>query len=223
MQTVGWFTSLIIRLFDASTRGNARRRRVNLGHPIKPEMEQMGMVETDLEIITRENPILRQVAQPVADIQAPAIQQLIDQLIALTIARNGVGIAATQVGVPLQLMIVASHPTPRYPHAPAMAPTALINPQIVEYSAAIEKDWEGCLSVPGWRGQVPRYQSVTVVYTDRYGQSQRLELDGFIARIFQHEYDHFQGVIFLDRVENAAEVVSEATYQEMLAENAKKR
>ncbi len=169
-----------------------------------------------MEVITLGHPVLHQVAQPVTDCRSPQIQQLIDQLIALTEQCQGVGIAASQVGVPLQLMIVASHPTPRYPHAPIMTPTALINPRILRQSQTIVTDWEGCLSVPGQRGRVPRAESVTVAYTDRQGAPQTVEFTGFVARIFQHEYDHFQGKVFLDRVETPDAVVSEATYQAML-------
>jgi peptide deformylase len=170
-----------------------------------------------MEVITLGHPVLHQVAQPVTDCRSAAIQQLIDQLIELTQQCNGVGIAASQVGIPLQLMIVASHPTPRYPDAPTMTPTALINPRILRRSAAIVTDWEGCLSVPGQRGLVPRHESVTVAYTDRAGDPQTVEFTGFIARIFQHEYDHFQGQVFLDRVASPDAVVSEAVYQSMLA------
>jgi peptide deformylase len=167
-------------------------------------------------IQTYDQPALRTPAQPIAHLHTRELQQLIDDLIATTQERNGVGIAAPQVGESLQLMIVASHPTPRYPHAPTMAPTAMINPQILQCSGAIEKDWEGCLSVPGQRGLVPRHQSITVAYTDRHGHPQEQEFSGFIARIFQHEYDHFHGIVFLDRVESPEEVISEEAYQEML-------
>jgi peptide deformylase len=172
---------------------------------------------TQLEVITLGHSGLCQTAMPVDDLQSPEIQQLIDQLIRLTQERNGVGIAASQVGQPIQLMIIASRPTPRYPDAPMMQPTALVNPKIVAYSEAMDTDWEGCLSVPGLRGRVPRHRSVTVVYHDRQGIEQTTELTGFIARIFQHEYDHFQGIVFLDRVEAADAVVTEVVYQQMIA------
>jgi peptide deformylase len=166
-----------------------------------------------MEVVTLGHPVLRQVAPPVTDCRSAQIQQLIDQLIALTAACQGVGIAAPQVGVSLQLMIVASHPTPRYPNAPTMPPLALINPRVLSQSKVIVTDWEGCLSVPGQRGQVPRAESVMVAYTDRQGAPQTVEFVGFVARIFQHEYDHLQGKVFLDRVETPDAVVSEAAYQ----------
>jgi peptide deformylase len=162
------------------------------------------------------DPVLRQVASPIEAIQSPEIQRLIDDLIETVRQSNGVGIAAPQVGESMQLMIVASHPTPRYPHAPTMAPIALINPKILRHSMQMVKDWEGCLSVPGQRGLVPRYLSVEVAYLDRTGQPQQIELTGFVARIFQHEYDHFQGIVFLDRVENTTEIITEEAYQALL-------
>ncbi len=174
------------------------------------------MPSQSLEVIQLGHPVLRSVATPIVDVHAPDVQQLIDDLIATVQQSNGVGIAAPQVGQSLQLMIVASHPSPRYPHAPQMAPIAMLNPRIIDYSRTTVKDWEGCLSVPGRRGLVPRYQSVTVQYVDRTGQPQQTELTDFVARIFQHEYDHFQGLVFLDRVETIAEVISEDAYQAMI-------
>jgi peptide deformylase len=169
-----------------------------------------------LEIKTLGDPILRSTAETVTDFTDPALQQLIDQLIATTQMRNGVGIAAPQVGLSVQLMIVASHPTPRYPHAPEMPPIAMINPQIIWASPDMESDWEGCLSVPGQRGLVPRHREIQIEYTDRTGQRQQCDFSGFVARIFQHEYDHFQGIVFLDRVAQASDIISEADYQAML-------
>jgi peptide deformylase len=172
-----------------------------------------------LEIRQVGDPILQATAPPIgsiAAIQSAPIQRLIDDLIATVKSRNGVGIAAPQVGQSLQLVIIASHPSDRYPHAPVMDPTAMINPTIVAYSQTTEKDWEGCLSVPDQRGQVTRYSAITVGYTDRDGHDQEVELTGFVARIFQHEYDHLQGLVFLDRVEQADDLISEAAYQELI-------
>jgi peptide deformylase len=94
-----------------------------------------------------------------------------------------------------------------------MQPTAMINPRIIAHSSEMVKGWEGCLSVPGIRGLVPRYQTIEVEYRDRYGNLQKQELTDFIARIFQHEYDHLEGLVFLDRVENNHDLISEEEYQ----------
>jgi peptide deformylase len=178
------------------------------------------MQTTNREIIQLGNPTLRQLAQPVGNPHEPALQHLIDELIETLTKSAGVGIAAPQVGIPLQLMIVASHPTPRYPNAPEMWPLPLLNPQIVAHSAKVEKGWEGCLSVPGIRGLVPRYLTITVDYLDRYGNPQTQTFHDFVARIFQHEYDHLQGVVFIDLVESTRELMTEQEYQRQVMSSA---
>ncbi|ELS32563.1 MULTISPECIES: peptide deformylase [Pseudanabaena] len=162
------------------------------------------------------NPILRQIAQPIADVSDREIQQLIDAMLVTLKESRGVGLAAPQIGKSLQLLIVASHPNQRYPHAPQMEPTAMINPQIISHSEETEKGWEGCLSVPMIRGLVPRYREIEVAYTDRYGDRQVAKLTDFVARIFQHEYDHLEGKVFLDRVESSLDLASEAEYHKLL-------
>lgn len=157
---------------------------------------------------------LRSHAQPIYQINDPQLQSLIDDLLATAAAKNGVGIAAPQIAQGLQLFIVASRPNPRYPQAPAMEPTAMINPQLLSHSDEQVQGWEGCLSVPGQRGLVPRYREIEVEYLDRYGQDHRQHLQGFVARIFQHEYDHLQGIVFLDRVLDPQDILSEAEYQQ---------
>lgn len=94
-----------------------------------------------------------------------------------------------------------------------MEPQAMINPSILGHSDDQVKGWEGCLSVPGQRGLVPRYRQIDVSYLDRHGEVHRQSLQGFVARIFQHEYDHLQGIVFLDRIENPDDILTEAEYQ----------
>jgi peptide deformylase len=162
-----------------------------------------------LEIVQLGNPILRQPAEPVENFTEATLQSLIDSLLATATAANGVGIAAPQVAQPYRLFIVASRPNPRYPHAPMMEPIAMFNPRIIDHSADTVKDWEGCLSVPGIRGLVPRYRAIAVEYWDRHGQRQQQELTDFVARIFQHELDHLNGMVFLDRVESPQDLATE--------------
>ncbi|MBF0288406.1 MAG: peptide deformylase [SAR324 cluster bacterium] len=169
-----------------------------------------------LEIAQLGNPVLRQKAALVANVQDEAIQHLINQLIATAEKYKGVGIAAPQAGQSHRLLIIASYPSERYPHAPNMAPTPMINPSIIDHSKEIEKDWEGCLSIPGIRGLIPRYQSVEVEYLDRSGYGRKQILSGFIARIFQHEYDHLEGKVFLDRIANTQEIMTEFEYQKQI-------
>ncbi len=156
---------------------------------------------------------LRASAKPVETVDDPQLQRLIDDLLATVSAKNGVGIAAPQVAEGLQLFIVASWPNLRYPHAPTMEPTAMINPRLLRHSDEQVKGWEGCLSVPGQRGLVPRYREIEVLYLDRHGHEQRRCYQDFIARIFQHEYDHLQGKVFLDRIESPEDLLSEAEYE----------
>ncbi|MGF1570516.1 MAG: peptide deformylase [Nodosilinea sp.] len=170
-------------------------------------------------LVTLGDPRLRWRAQPIATIDDPSLQALIEQLLATVQTASGVGIAAPQMGWSIRLLVVASRPNLRYPNAPVMTPTVVINPQILSLSDEVEKGWEGCLSVPGVRGNVPRHQQVEVAYTDRFGQSQRQVWQGFVARIFQHEYDHLEGKVFLDRVEQETDLLAEAAYQAMVIES----
>ncbi len=170
---------------------------------------------SNLTILQAGHPILRQQAAPIVDAHDPQVQQLIEDLLVLVQQVNGVGIAAPQVGQSLQVVIIASHPNARYPHAPLMAPTALINPRIIAHDAQQVKDWEGCLSVVGKRGMVPRYRSVEVDYLDRHGIPQRHVFTDFVARIVQHECDHLAGQVFLDRVASPRDLISEVAYQQL--------
>ncbi len=168
-------------------------------------------------IIQLGNPKLRQIAQSIVDIQDESVQQLIDTLMLKVVDANGVGIAAPQIAQSWRLFIVASRPNLRYPDAPNMEPTAMINPKIVTHSQETVKAWEGCLSVPGIRGLVPRYQHIEVEYTDRKGKKQCCELSGFVARIFQHELDHLDGIVFVDRLETTNDLVTEQEYWRLVA------
>ncbi|MBM0741076.1 peptide deformylase [Phormidium sp. CLA17] len=174
-----------------------------------------------LAVIELGNPTLRRVAQvipltsdsPLLSLPDTQIQTLIDQLLLTVEQSNGVGIAAPQVGESIRLFIVASRPNPRYPNAPEMSPTAMINPRIIAHSPETDKSWEGCLSVPGIRGLVPRYTTIQVEYTGRDGNLYQRTLTDFVARIFQHELDHLDGIVFLDRVETTQDLMSEREYQ----------
>ncbi len=169
-----------------------------------------------LQISQLGNPVLRQRSQFVENIQADRIQELIDNLISTVQQANGVGIAAPQVAMGDRLFVVASRPNLRYPQAPHMEPTAMINPRIIASSTETVKDWEGCLSIPGIRGLVPRSRSIEIEYTSRDGQLHRQEFTDFVARIFQHEYDHLDGIVFLDKVESTHELITEDEYQKQI-------
>lgn len=160
-------------------------------------------------------PILRSQAKPVITIDKNIVE-LIDSLTATAIANQGVGIAAPQISQSYRLFIVASHPSDRYPHAPTMPPTAMINPRILSHSDEIVKDWEGCLSVPDVRGLVPRYREITVEYITKAGETKQEILTDFVARIFQHELDHLDGILFIDRIKDQADFYTEAEYRQII-------
>ncbi|WRH68268.1 MAG: peptide deformylase [Planktothrix sp. GU0601_MAG3] len=164
------------------------------------------------------NPVLRHYADPINNVREERIQTLIDNLIITASQANGVGIAAPQVGISDRLFIIASRPTLRYPNAPIMEPTAMINPKIINHYHEIIKDWEGCLSVPGIRGLVPRYQAIEVEYTNREGELCYQQLTDFVARIFQHELDHLNGIVFVDRVESTQDLCTETEYQKRITD-----
>jgi peptide deformylase len=157
-------------------------------------------------------PILRQQAKDVTTINSLATQSIIADMLATLSESNGVGLAAPQIYEPWRIIIIASRPTPRYPHAPEMEATIMINPSFHALSEAKEKDWEGCLSIPGIRAQVPRYKQIAVDYTNLQSETVKQHYDGFVARVFQHEYDHLNGRVYLDRVENSRDIISEKEF-----------
>ena len=173
-------------------------------------------------------PMLRQIAQlghPVlrnstrlVDTPAPeVIQTLAADMMATMIEANGVGIAAPQVYDDHRLFILASRPNPRYPDAPSMDPLVVVNPEIIERSDEVVKGWEGCLSIPGLRGHVPRHARIVARFQTLDGQTIEREFLDFLARVFQHEDDHLRGLVFLDRLESPRDVVMEQEYRRLMA------
>lgn len=156
--------------------------------------------------------VLRRQAEAVADVHDAGIVRIIEDMQSTLAATSGVGIAAPQISESKRIIIMASRPTPRYPSAPLMEPTVMINPEFEILSETREKDWEGCLSIPGIRALVPRYREIKISYTDQKGGSVETELSGFVARIFQHEFDHLEGKTYLDRVENNADIFAESEF-----------
>ena len=140
---------------------------------------------------------LLRVAQPVTGFDSDALHLLITDLLDTMRAANGAGLAAPQIGVDLQVVIFGSHDrNPRYPDRPVVPPTVLVNPVITPLGEATEDDWEGCLSVPGMRGVVPRWSRIRYTGFDQYGDAIDREADGFHARVVQHECDHLWGKLY---------------------------
>ena len=163
--------------------------------------------------------VLRKRALEVENILGDECQQLIKKMLLAVSESGGVGIAAPQIHHSLRIFIMCSKPNNRYPDAPLMEPTAVINPEILHYSSDKVKDWEGCLSVPSMRGLVPRFSRITVRYFDQQGHELQQELSGFIARIFQHELDHLNGLTFIDQLESTQDLISEVEWYQQFANN----
>ena len=162
------------------------------------------------------HPVLRTLAAAVKRTTSVEVRALIEDMLATLREADGVGIAAPQVYEPIALFIVASRTNPRYPEAPTMEPEVVINPEILERSEDIIKGWEGCLSIPGIRGEVPRHRRIRAHYQTIGGKQVEREFTGFVARIFQHEDDHLRGIVFLDRLESPRDIVTEREYQKDL-------
>lgn len=171
-----------------------------------------------LDIAELGDPVLRQKTTAIKDPGKPVIRTLVENMFHTTSAVDGVGLAAPQVSESVSMFIIASEPNERYPEAPELGPIAVINPEILSYSDEIEDGWEGCLSIPGFRGIVPRHKTINVRYRDTKGKEITTEFSGFPARIFQHEYDHLNGILFLDRIDITSDLYTEKEYRRLLEE-----
>jgi len=153
------------------------------------------------DILKMGDPRLLRVAQPVAQFDTDEIHLLVSDMFETMRAVNGAGLAAPQIGVDLQLVIFGTDaPNPRYPDAPLVPRTVLLNPVITPIGSEEEEDWEGCLSVPGLRGVVPRWSKIRYTGFDQYGDAIDRTVEGFHARVVQHECDHLVGKLYPMRV-----------------------
>lgn len=153
------------------------------------------------EILKMGDPRLLRIAQPVVEFDTDGLHLLVADMFDTMRAVNGAGLAAPQIGVDLQLVIFGTDaPNPRYPDAPVVPRTVLLNPVVTAIGEAEEEGWEGCLSVPGLRGVVPRFAEVRYTGFDLYGDPIDRTVSGFHARVVQHEVDHLYGVLYPMRV-----------------------
>lgn len=152
------------------------------------------------EILKMGDPRLLEVARPVEDLADPGLKTIIADLYETMHAANGVGLAAPQVGIDLRLLIFGFESNPRYPDERPVPVTTLMNPWLEILTEETEDGWEGCLSVPGMRGLVPRATHIRYGGTLEDGSKVAREAQGFHARVFQHEFDHLNGVLYPHRI-----------------------
>jgi len=148
------------------------------------------------------DPVLLQKAVPVTAFDTPELHSLIEDMQDTMAYMNGAGIAAPQIGVSLRVVIFGVGSNPRYPDAEQVPYTVLINPILTPVGDAQEDGWEGCLSVPGFRGVVPRYQRLHYTGFDQYGKPIDRLVSGFHARVVQHECDHLDGILYPMRIQD---------------------
>ncbi len=146
------------------------------------------------------NPLLLQVAEPVIEFGTEELGCLIEDMFDTMAAEAGAGLAAPQIGVSRRVVIFGVEKNPRYPDVEEVPTTVLINPVISPLGSEMEEGWEGCLSVPGLRGRVPRHARVRYSGHDQYGGRIEREVSGFHARVVQHECDHLDGILYPRRI-----------------------
>ena len=154
------------------------------------------------KVLKMGDPILLQVAAPVTNFDSPELHELLTDMRDTMVAMNGAGIAAPQIGVSRQVVIFGIEHNPRYPDAEAVPFTVLINPTLEFIGDELDDGWEGCLSVPGMRGIVPRYKQLRYRGFDAYGRPFDRSVSDFHARVVQHECDHLIGMLYPMRIKD---------------------
>jgi len=152
------------------------------------------------DVLRMGDPRLWLLSQPIKDFETSELAELLQDMRDTMAHLNGAGLAAPQIGVLLRVVIFGVHANPRYPDVEEVPDTVLINPVITPLASDVEEGWEGCLSVPGMRGWVPRYTKLKYSGYDEYGKRFVREVSGFHARVVQHECDHLDGVLYPMRI-----------------------
>jgi len=168
-----------------------------------------------LEIAKLGNPVLRRMADPVTyeAFQAPSFQPFLDQMVATMQALDGVGLAAPQVSISKQIIVVQSQGNPRYPGTPDLPLLVLLNPVLTILSEEMIEGWEGCLSVSRLQGKVWRHKKIGLKAYDREMKPVEFEAEGFLSVVLQHEVDHLIGKVFLDRMTDFSSLCHPEEYQ----------
>jgi peptide deformylase len=162
------------------------------------------------DIVTVGDPALRRPVEPVDDLAAASAK--LAGVVTLLRELRGAGLAAPQVGWPAAAVVVEVRKTEVFPDRPESPLYVMVNPSIEVSSDVIEEDWEGCFSVPGLMGRVPRHQLVQVTYLDQNGERHEQRFSGYVARVVQHELDHLTGTVFLDRMTSMASITTVANW-----------
>src|SRR5260221_764463 len=152
------------------------------------------------EVLRMGHPVLRERARPVENFGTPEVRALLEEMKETMAAKNGAGLAAPQIGVGQRLVIFGVDHNPRYPDAEPVPFMLLVTPKLVMLTCEVEEDWEGCLSVPGMRGVVPRYTKLRYSGFDIEGNAFERVAEGFHARVVQHECDHLDGILSPQRM-----------------------
>ena len=152
------------------------------------------------QVLRMGDPRLWQTSLPVAQFNAPELHQLLQDMRDTMAHLNGAGLAAPQIGVQLRVVIFGVKSNPRYPGIDEVPDTVLINPVLTPLADEVEEGWEGCLSVPGMRGWVPRWRRLRYKGVDQFGKPFERDVEGFHARVVQHEVDHLDGVLYPMRI-----------------------
>ena len=168
-----------------------------------------------LKIATIGHPVLREVARPLSreELASPETQRFIDDLVETMVDANGAGIAANQVFRPIRVAVICVKDNPRYPYKPNWPLTILVNPEVTPTTDETFMNYEGCLSVPNLRGEVPRFAGVHVRALDREGKPLDFDVKGLTAGTFQHELDHLDGKLFVDRVTDTRSLATWADFE----------
>ena len=152
------------------------------------------------DVLRMGHPVLREKAKPVEAFGTPELRALLEDMKETMAAKNGAGLAAPQIGVSQRIVIFGVDHNPRYPDAEEVPFTVLVNPKLVMLTREVDEDWEGCLSVPGMRGVVPRYTKLRYSGFDIEGNPIERVAEGFHARVVQHECDHLDGILYPQRM-----------------------
>jgi peptide deformylase len=167
------------------------------------------------KIATLGHPVLREVARKltIEELSSPKVQAFIDDLVETMHDANGAGLAANQIYEPVRVCAIEVRNNPRYPYKPNFPLTILVNPEVIPTTEETFLNYEGCLSVPNLRGEVRRFTGVRVRAWDRHGEALEFEVKGLTAGTFQHEVDHLDGKVFVDRVEDTRTLATLADFE----------